>query len=113
MPLVVTRKKKSKETEIINIDSEGEESDSPSRHKNAIGKVDYTFRVDVRGKTLMRNLQKIFKLRYKELVKGKKQPDRYFRHLLDSLNSEYQQHKEDEVFICSLIGVITKIIFRK
>lgn len=105
-----------KESEIVVIDLITNSCDSVSeeakKHRNSLGSVDHTYRVDVIGKTLMRQLFNTLISWFSEVLKGRKKPSRFFPHLLDTLTSQYPICCEDRDFLHWIIAIVSKKILK-
>lgn len=79
---------------IIDLESDHEGVDPikvAAKHRNTPGPIDHTYRVDVMGKTLMRQLFNLVINKFSEDLKGKKQPHKFFPKMLNTIKIEYPQ----------------------
>ena len=83
------------------------------RHNNKVGSKDHTFRVDVRGKSFLRNLIKVVKLHFLSEVKGSGKCDKMFKLLRKLLEEQYSSLKNNDEFFFKIYSPILFMILRK
>lgn len=83
------------------------------RHNNKVGLKDHSLRVDVRGKSFLRNLVKVVKLHFLNEVKGSGRWDKMFKLLRNMLEEQYVDLRNNSELFFQVYSPILYMILRK